>query len=182
MRIAAKAGAIFDKALTAMMIIAVLVVVFDMLAISIDVLMRYSIGVTWPALFELSEYSILWMTFLSAAWISKIDGHVKVDLVLNRLSPRNKAIANTVTSIICTILMVIIVWFTLKLTVADYQTGYYYISVLQPPKWVIEMIIPFGCFLLFIQFFRLAYRNLASRKVLTMGEQTHSYNTTGGER
>ena len=181
MRIAAKAGAIFDKALTVMMIIAALVIVFDMLAISFDVIARYTTGFTWTGLLEISEYSMLWMTFLSAAWILKIDGHVKVDLVLNRLSPQKKAITGIITSIICTILMVIIVWFTLKLTVADYQTGFYYISVLQPPKWTIEIIIPIGCFLLLIQCLRITYRCLRNRKFLFKGEHHHPVSTVGGE-
>ena len=180
MRIAAKAGAIFDKALTVMMIMAALIIVFDMLGISVDVLLRYSIGVTWPALFEISEYTILWMTFLSAAWILRINGHVKVDLLLTRMSTRNRSVANTIIYIICTLLFVFILWFTLKLTVADYQTGFFYPSVLTPPKWIIEMVIPFGCFLLFVQFSRLAYRSLASRNIPPEGEQTLSDKTPGG--
>jgi TRAP-type C4-dicarboxylate transport system permease small subunit len=167
MKATERAWAIFDKTLTVLMVLAAVLVIFDTLAISVDVLLRYSIGSSWAGLFEISEYSLLWITFLSAAWILRIDGHIRVDLVLNRLNPKRRAITNIITSIVCVILFGVMIWYTIKVTLQDYQIGFNYPSVLRPPKWTIEIIIPIGYFLLFIQFSRIVYGRLKNWKALS---------------
>jgi C4-dicarboxylate transporter DctQ subunit len=167
MKASERAWAIFDKTLTVFMVLAAALVIFDTLAISVDVLLRYSIGLTWPPLFEISEYSLLWITFLSAAWIMKIGGHIRVDLVLNRLSPKRRVITDITTTIICVIIFAVMIWYTIKVTLQDYQIGFTYPSVLRPPKWPIEIIIPIGYFLLFIQFSRIVYGRLKNWKALS---------------
>lgn len=182
MKVTKRAWAVFDKTLTVLMVLAAALVIFDTLAISVDVLLRYFIGSSWAGLFEISEYSMLWITFLSAAWLLKIGGHIRVDLLLTRFSPRQRAITNIITSIICVLLFVFITWYTLKLTLHDYQTGFFYPSVLRPPKWPIEIIIPIGYFLLLIQFLRITYGHLRNWKALsTEGTGAISGSTPGGE-
>ena len=102
------AWAIFDKILTAFMVLACAFVLLNTLAVTVDVILRYSLGITWTGLFEITEYSLLWITFLSTAWILRIDGHIRVDLILSRFNPRNRAILNIVTSIIGIILLCIL--------------------------------------------------------------------------
>jgi TRAP-type C4-dicarboxylate transport system permease small subunit len=57
------------------------------LAICAEVLLRY--GFTSPILWvvEPSEYALLWITFLGAAWVLRHGGHVRVDILLQYLSP-----------------------------------------------------------------------------------------------
>ena len=57
---------------------------FLILAMSIwityDVLARNLFGVASPWAFDLSEYSLVWMTFLAAPWILLRDGHVRIEI------------------------------------------------------------------------------------------------------
>ena len=94
-----------DRAITAMMALGAAIIIIDMLAVSVDVILRYSIGFTYTGLFELTEYSLLWITFLATAWLLKINGHIRLDLILDRLNPRRKLITNIVTSVNCEIMM-----------------------------------------------------------------------------
>ena len=181
MKVTKIAWSIFDKTLTALMVLACALVLLDTLAVTVDVLLRYSLGITWTGLFEITEYSLLWITFLSTAWILKIDGHIRVDLVLSRFNPRHRAITNIVTSIICIILLGVLTWYSVKLTLNDYQTGRYISSILQPVKWPIEIIIPVGYFLLFIELLRKTYGHLTSWKALPRGEPKQLDSTPGGE-
>jgi len=181
MKVAERAWAIFDKIVTALMVLAAALIIFDTLAVSVDVLLRYSLGITYTGLFEITEYSLLWITFLSTAWLLKNDGHIRVDLLLGRLDPRHKVITNITTTIICIILLGVITWYGVKLTLRDYQTGLTIASVLEPPKWPIEIIIPIGCFLLFIDLFRKTYGYLTSLKAMPEGEQKQSDSLPGGE-
>jgi TRAP-type mannitol/chloroaromatic compound transport system permease small subunit len=45
-------------------------------------------------------------------------------------------------------------YYTVKLTLADYQANFILASILNPPKWPIEIIIPIGFFMLFLQLIR----------------------------
>lgn len=181
MKVTETAWAILDKTITALMVLACALVLLDTLAVSVDVILRYSLGITWTGLFEITEYSLLWITFLSTAWILKVDGHIRVDLLLSRLNPRNRAITNIVTSIICIILLGVLIWYSAKLTLNHYQMGTYISSILQPVKWPIEIIIPIGYFLLFIVLLRKTYGYLTSWKALSQGELKQSDSPPGGE-
>ena len=181
MKVTEIAWAIFDKTITVLMVLACALVLLDTLAVTVDVILRYSLGITYTGLFEITEYSLLWITFLATAWLLKIDGHIRVDLLLSRLNPRHRVITNIVTSIICVILLGILTGYSAKLTLNHYQLGTYISSILQPVKWPVEIIIPVGYFLLFIELLRKTYGHLTSWKALSKGEQRQSYSPPGGE-
>ncbi len=145
--------------------------VFVAIAISVDVLVRKFLGISFAGLLELTEFSLLWITFLGTAWLLQRDGHVSIDLVISRLNPRPRALVNLITSSTCTILFGVITWYGVKVTWQDFVTGFLMETVLTPPKWIIETIIPIGSFLLFIQLLRKTYGYLVSWKVLSTREQ-----------
>ena len=179
-KVADRFWAIYDRILDVFLVFATVLVVFDTVIVSVDVLMRSAFGTTWKGFFEISEYSLLWMAFLSAAWLMRINGHVRVDLILTRLKPRPRAIMNIVSSIICVIVFAIIIWYSAKITLHDYRVGFILSSLLTPPKWPVEMIIPIGSFLLLIQLSRNVYEHLKSWKALSRGEQAQSGSISGG--
>jgi len=161
---------VIDKIVTAMMVVGAALIIIDMLAVSIDVIVRYLVGVTYTGLFELTEYSLLWMTFLATAWLLKMDGHIKLDLVLDRLNPRRKVITNITTAIICEILLGFLIWYSIKLTVNDIQYGTYLSTVLQPIRWPVEIIIPIGYILLFIVMLGKIFNHLKTWQTLSRRE------------
>jgi TRAP-type C4-dicarboxylate transport system permease small subunit len=170
MNMAERFWGVFDKIVTAMMVIGAALIIIDMLAVSIDVIVRYLVGVTYTGLFELTEYSLLWMTFLATAWLLKDDGHIKLDLVLDRLNPRRKVITNIATAIICEILLCFLIWYSVKLTVNDIQYATYLSTVLQPIRWPIEIIISIGYILLFIVMLRKIFGHLKTWQTLSKRE------------
>ena len=161
---------VFDKIVTAMMVIGAALIIIDMLAVSIDVIVRYMVGFSYTGLFELTEYSLLWMTFLATAWLLKNDGHIKLDLVLDHLNPRRKAITNIATAIICEILLGSLIWYSVKLTVYDIRYDTYLSTVLQPTRWPIEIIIAIGYILLFIVMLRKIFDNLKNLQTISKRE------------
>jgi C4-dicarboxylate transporter DctQ subunit len=182
MKIAEKARAIINRLITALAVAAAGLIVADALAVSAEVLMRRFLGVTHAGLFEITEYSLLWITFLAAAWLLKNNGHIRVDIVVSRLNPRLRALINIVTTIICAILFGVLAWYSGKLTLLDYQTGFSIGSALRPFKWPIEIIIPICFLLLFIETLMKTYEYLTSWKVVTEGQPTQSDITPRGEQ
>ncbi len=161
---------IFDQALNLLALLAVVLIIFIMLAVGTDVVMRYFFGKPMIWVGEISEYSLLFITFLGAAWLLKKEGHIKMDLVLNRLGPRAQATLNLITSIISAIVCLIIVFYSARATLEAFQTGYFLAAALDVPMGPLLLIIPIGTFLLFIQFLRRGYGYLQSSRMLANKE------------
>lgn len=181
MEAAKRFWAIFDKTITILMGLAAALVVLDALAVTFDVLLRYSLGITHVQLFEIVEYTLLWVTFLGTAWLMKNDGHVRVDLVVKRFPPGQEVILKTAASILGVMLLGFVTWYSAKVTLQDLQTGFTLSGVLRPPKWPIEIIIPIGFFLLLIQSARNTYGHLMSWRASSRGQQMSSDSSSGGE-
>ena len=180
MKILRKAENIFDNIIDFMLTAAAVIVVLDALAVSADVILRKAIGFTWAPLYEIITYSLLWITFLGTTAIMRMNGHVKMDSLISQLSPKTAALLNTISHSICVLLAGIMLFYTIKLTSADYQTNFVLASILNPPKWPIEIIIPAGFFMLFIQLIRNTrayferYRDLSRKKGPAAGNHVHT--------
>jgi TRAP-type C4-dicarboxylate transport system permease small subunit len=149
-----KAEIIFDKIVDYMLAAAAFIVVLDAVAVAVDVTLRKAIGFTWAPLYEIITYSLLWMTFLGTTAIMRMNSHVKMDSLISQLSPKTEALLNGITHSMCALLALAMLFYTIKLTITDYQTDFFLASILNPPKWPIEIIIPVGFLMLFIQVIR----------------------------
>lgn len=150
----ARAGALFDRTLNLLLIPAGAILVFILLSITVEVIMRYFFNrpLTWVV--EISEYGLLYITFLGAAWELREEGHARVDAVLSRLPPKIRALVNTVTSTAGTTVCVILLWQGALVTWENFQMGYLTQTILEVPKYYILAIVPVGSLLLVIQFLR----------------------------
>ena len=106
---------------------------------------------------ETAEYSLLYMTFLGTAWVLKREGHVKMDLVLNRLKPGIQAILNIITSISGAVITLVVAWYGIQTTWDNFVDGSYELTPMEFPTALIMVIVPIGSFMLFIQFVRRAH-------------------------
>lgn len=143
---------IVSRTIDVMGILAGILLIFSVLSISIGVASRYLLDRPMAWVVEISEYSILYITFLIAAWVLKREGHVRMDLVFNRLSPRTQHMMGIITSSISAIVSFILFWYGLKVTWELFRTRYFTPTILELPKFVIVAIIFIGSLLLFFQF------------------------------
>lgn len=155
-----KANNIFDRLLDLLAILAGIIISFITISVCAGILSRYFLNRPIAWVLEISEYSLLYITFLVVAWVLRKEGHVSVDLVFNRLSPRNQLIVSIFTSMIAGIAFFLVTFYGVKVTWKLLQTGYFTPTILELPKFAISLIIPLGTFLLFIQIIRKIYRHL----------------------
>ena len=80
--------------------------------ITYDVVTRNLFDWASPWAFDLSEYSLVWMTFLAAPWILLRDGHVRVEILIDALSPRTQRAIGVVVSAIGLVVCAILAWRT----------------------------------------------------------------------
>ncbi len=81
-------GRVFDRLNGVLAVMGATLLILVMLSVSYNVATRYFFRFSTPGMFEIWEYSLLYMTFLGAAWLLRREGHVSMDIVLNHLKPR----------------------------------------------------------------------------------------------
>ena len=171
MKLLTKAIRIFDRILDLLVILAGLLLVFSTLSVATGLFSRFFLNepISWVT--EISEYILLYVTFLVAAWVLRQEGHVKVDIVLNLLSSKAQFVINILTSVCCAIACFIVAWYGIKVTWELFKTNAFTYTVLELPKFIFIFVIFFGSFLLFIQFIRRIHGFLQNRKEPQDSEQ-----------
>lgn len=154
MKLARKSNTIFDRTLYVLALLAAALIIFIVIAITTQVVLRFLFNRSLIWVIEVTEYSLLFMTLLGAAWVLKEEGHVRIELLLERLDLGTRSILNIITSVIGAIICLIITWYGVKVTWEYFQIDYRLATALKPPSFYLFAVIPLGIFLLFIQFLR----------------------------
>ena len=173
----------FERITAAFAVLAALLTLAMSFWITYDVLARNIFGVASPWSFDLSEYSLVWITFLGAPWILLQDRHVRIEIFIDSLPKSGQRMFGILVSVIAMFICAVLAWHT---SIAAF--GYYQNNIAMPRIWRIPRIwpysiIPIGSILLTISFaFRLALYMTddnpenALRKKAAAGQQTGSSN------
>ena len=132
-------------------------------AICAEVLLRYGFNSPIAWVVELSEYALLWITFLGASYVLRHGGHVRVDILLQYLSPAALRVCGMVSAASCALTSLVILVFGIDATWTAYQRAAYKPTGIDVPAWIVLIVIPIGALLLFLRFARLflEYRSRA---------------------
>lgn len=172
MKLANKFASIFDRTNDLLATLAGVLIIMLMVVTGYEVVSRYFFGQPTIWTVEISEYALLYLTFLAAAWLLRTaGGHVVVDLVINSLTPRVQALLNTVTSVVSAIGCLAVTWFGAAVTWESFRIGYLVDTPLRTPRYIVFIIIPVGSFLLSIQFLRNSYGYLRNWRASPGREQ-----------
>lgn len=157
---------IFDDLLDKTAFISCYILAFFWLAICYEVIMRYFFKNSQVWVVEGSGYMLVVITFLSIAWVLREEGHVKMDILVNLVNLRAKALIDTITSCLCGAISLIITYYSVMVTISYFRTGSRFETVLMPPKALIFIFVPIGSFLLLVQFLRRTYKYLEIQRAL----------------
>ena len=129
---------------------------FLILAMSIwityDVLARNLFGVASPWAFDLSEYSLVWMTFLAAPWILLRDGHVRIEILVDVLGKFTQRVLGVLVSLIGLAVCVILTWRTGIAAVEYYQNDVMMARIWYIPRIWPYIVVPIGSLMLSFAF------------------------------
>jgi C4-dicarboxylate transporter, DctQ subunit len=145
---------VLDKTIDSFALVGVLVLVFIVVVVTGEIISRTFFNQPSLWSYEVTEYTLLWMTFLGTAWTLKEDGHVIIDLVPNALKPRPRTTLFIVVSILGIIVCLIYTIYGVRVTADLLQRGRVMSSPLKPLAWILFTIIPIGNLLLTLQFIR----------------------------
>ena len=147
----------FDRVLNLLFYVASGITLVIFFSVCTELLMRnfFNRPQIWSV--EVTEYAMLYITFLGAAWLLREEGHVSLDIVDVFVTPRTRALLDSATSIIGLIICLVLLFFGAWSTWIHYQQGLETFSAMELRKWPFLLVIPMGSFLLVIQFLRRAY-------------------------
>jgi TRAP-type C4-dicarboxylate transport system permease small subunit len=105
-----------------------------------DVVGRSFLDKPVPGAFELSEYLLSVMILLGAAYTQQVKGHVGVDFLTRRLSPRGQALAQAVTILACLTVVTILVGSGFLEAVRERAVS----DQLRVPQWPFKLLVCVG--------------------------------------
>lgn len=146
-----KLRTIFDKALDVLAWIAAFILIGIIASVMIEVFLRTFFNRPQEWVMELSEYALLYITFLSAAFVLKKEGHIVVDLVTCRLNVKKRNFLAIVQYIVIILVSMVFIYVGGKTTINNYIRGIYSPTVLQIPIAYTLVMIPIGGFFLLVQ-------------------------------
>lgn len=155
---------VMDKVLTTLAVLAGLLLLFITFSISYNIFARFLGFSGMISVVQFTEYSLLWLTLLGAAWALKRDRHVSVDLLTGRLGPRTRAYFELAQSIMGVAVCGALCWYGTVVTWGQYQRGVTDIQVVDVPKYLVLVVIPIGFLFLCIQFLRKFFEGLKEIK------------------
>ena len=144
--------------------IASILIVFMSVSIITEVFSRLLFNISFSWVHELNEYTLLYIPFLTAAWLLRDNEHIVIDLLEDVLSPRVKYVLDILIIFIGIFVSAVLVWYGILATVDYFVNGIRSQTNLHVPKAYVVVIIPLGSFLLLLEFIRSFYRKITDTK------------------
>lgn len=152
--------------------IAAFVIYPGMLVLVYEVVARYAFNAPTIWAHGVCQRAFAIYLVIGAAYVLQQKGHIRMDLIYNRFSPRGKAIINLVTSPILFLIIFVLLWFGWDFA----QTSISQLEIdntpLHGPVWPFKLWIPITGFLLLVQAVANFYRDVVT--LLHKGEQHES--------
>ena len=112
-----------------------------------DVMLRGFFNKPIPGTFEISEYILAVFILLGAAYTQQVKGHVGVDFVTSRLSPRLRAICEIITTLLSLFIIAIVVWQGWVEGITEKAVS----DQLRIPQYPFRVLVAVGGFLLWLE-------------------------------
>ena len=128
--------------------------IFSWGSVCAEVVCRYFLRQPLIWVVEVTEYIMVHMTFVGSAWLLRREGHVTVDVVTSRLGSKTRTLFLIITSLIATVMFLILTWYGAVATWGAYREHLVVPKQLSMPKFLVMLVIPFGCLMLAGQFMR----------------------------
>ena len=150
-------GKAYDRLLGVLMALSCIMLAAAMLLVCLDVFMRYLFNTPILWAMDVCEFILVGIVSLGMAWLLKDEAHVRMDFLVERLSPRKKALLSSVNALIGAVTLAVILRYGV-VEIADLWQRRYAVEtgVLRIPKVSLLIPIALGLFLFFIQFVRQA--------------------------
>ena len=145
---------VFDRIVDLTGYITIGLLIFSWGSVCAEVICRYFLKQPIIWVVEVSEYIMVHITFIGSAWLLKRGGHVSVDVVTSHLDSKVRTLLLMITSTICTLMFLVLTWYATVATWGAYREHLVVPKQMGMPKYLVMVVIPFGCLMLAVQFMK----------------------------
>lgn len=131
------------------------------------VLARYVFLTPSVHAFEISGYLLVVVTWAAAGWVLKLDRHVSMEALNQRLSGRKQAVSDAVAHATVLVFCAVLVWTGMASVIEAWAHNYRSSSLLAFPLWAAYALIPIGAGVLGLT--AIHKLNMAVRRIVTSG-------------
>lgn len=128
-------------------VIGIFVLSLMMLLTVADIVLRYFFNKPITGTLEITEYAMVVVVFLGVAWCGVKGGHINVDFMISRFSPRLRLFFDTATCLLSIPLLVLMTWQTFE-QVSYTKEIHKASTMLEIPEYPFYLITSIGCALL----------------------------------
>jgi len=132
--------------------VSAIVIMCMMFITSIDVIMRYVFNSPLAGGFELQEFLLVGVVFLSLAYVQSVKGHFSLDLLTVRLPLGAQTTLLVLGHIICLVIFALITWQSGLRAWIAWTTGQTREGLISFPLWPAKFMLPIGMGLLCLRF------------------------------
>ncbi len=145
----------FDRTLDAAALLACLLLVFQVVSVTADVLSRYFFDHSFLCVIAFNEWSLLFIAMLGAAWLEREGEHTRDDSLIERLGPRAQLWSLRFGQILGIGICLVLVWYGFKVSGEKYAGDEFdFFKMREIPIFWIYLAIPVGSLLWLIQILR----------------------------
>jgi C4-dicarboxylate transporter, DctQ subunit len=127
-------------------------VVFIAFSVTYDVTARKLWNAPTIWVYEVSIYLAIASVMLGSAYVLRTNHHIKVDMLINKVSPRTRKILDRISSIIGAVVSALITYKGIYMVLETYQLNQTSVTLLETPLFIPQSSIPIGAALWFLQF------------------------------
>jgi TRAP-type C4-dicarboxylate transport system permease small subunit len=158
----------FDALIEALALAAAALLCALVVLILVDVAARYLRLFSIPWSFEATEYMLYAITFLGAPWVLREEGHIAIELFVERLAPGPRRVVGRIADLLGASVCVVLFFFACRVAWRSYASGtLVHKSFIFPEWWVYAGMPPVLLMLLGVYLRRLARppRHAGTREV-----------------
>lgn len=109
---------------------------------------------------DFTEYALLYITFLGAAWALRDHAHIRIEILIERLGSRPQLVLGALVSLVAGGVSAVLMWQGAEVTWEAYANNQAMLKAWRVPRWILIFPIFLGSLLLAIEFLRQAWGSL----------------------
>lgn len=134
-----------------------------MVIVTTEVFLRYVLKTSLRWSFEMTDYMMIAVVFLGAAYVQAEKQHIRMDLMITRLTGRVRTVLEIVSPVLGLIMFSLITWKGWQLAWFSLQEGSMSATSTPMPLFASQVLVPIGSFVLCLQFLLDIFRYISSQ-------------------
>ncbi len=131
-----------------------------MLIVTYEVIMRYVFNSPTIWAWDLNIQLFAFVTMLGGGYTLLYEGHVCVDVLVQKMNIKKRAILNLIISLIILFGVIVLLFGGIKIFILSYKVKETMSTLWAPPIYYMKMMIPVGSFLILLQVISNCLKNI----------------------